>query len=121
MNNMLNVTAAEGILTSEVKLTYDDVKKTSIAKFYLKNTTTVGKNTYNNDFYVVVYGRKAEACAKHLHIGKKCSVSGKISTWHKTDKNGNSQPGITLIASDVNFEEEEDALEEDKDALEEDN
>lgn len=107
MDNQLNVMTTAGVLTSDVNLTYDDVRKTSIARFYLKNTSKVGQNTYKNDFYVVVYGKKAEACAQHLRIGSECTVSGKVSTWQKTDKHGNPQSGITLIASDVYYEKQE--------------
>ena len=107
MDNMLNVITVEGVLTSEVRLTYDENKKTSVGKFYLKNTTKVGKNVYHNDFYVVVYGRKAEACEQHLYVGKRCSVTGKVSTWVKPGQNGHNQVGVTILAQDVNYEEEE--------------
>ena len=102
-DNQLNVLTIEGALTSDVRLTYDDTRKISIAKFYLKNTSRVGQNTYYNDCYVVVYGKKAEGCAEHLCAGDTCTVTGKVSTWQKTDKHGNPQPGITLIASDVYY------------------
>ena len=110
MENQVNSITVEGVLTSDVKLTYDDTKKASIGKFYLKNTTTVGKNTYHNDFYIVVYGRKAENCEQHLHIGSNCTVVGKVSTWHKPDKNGNMQPGVTILTSEVFFEEDEEIV-----------
>ena len=112
MENQLNMLATEGVLTSDVKLNYDDVKKTYVAKFYLKNTSKIGQNTYKNDFYIVVYGKKAEACARHLAIGRKCTVCGKTSTWRKTDKNGNAQPGVTVIASEVYFDSDESVFDE---------
>lgn len=107
MDNQLNMLTIEGVLTSDVKLTYDDIKKTSVAKFYLKNISKIGQNTYKNDFYVVVYGKKADACAKLLSAGRKCTVCGKTSTWQKADKSGKAQVGVTVIASEVYFESDE--------------
>ena len=94
----LNTCFVVGYLTDDVLLTYDEVKKTSVAKFYLKNHCKIGKNTYSNDFYVVIYGPKAERCAAELRKGKCCSVVGKMSTWSRIDKMGKTQPGVTIIA-----------------------
>lgn len=105
MNSQMNFIGIEGYLTDDVKLSYDDQKKCMKARFYIKNLCQVGNNHYGNDFYVVVYGKKAENCARHLSKGKKCAVTGKVSTWLKSEKIGLSQSGITIIASDVHFDE----------------
>ena len=105
MNSQMNFIGIEGYLTDDVKLSYDDHKKCVKARFYIKNLCQVGGNQYGNDFYVVVYGKKAESCARHLSKGKKCAVTGKVSTWLKSDKIGSSQNGITIIASDVHFDD----------------
>lgn len=107
MDNLMNVIAVEGFLTCEVNLSYDEEKKSSIARFYIKNLCQTGQNKYANDFYIIVYGKKAEACKEHLSLGSMCSVTGKVSTWVKNDKRGNQQPGITIIASDVYFKKNE--------------
>ena len=107
MDTLMNVIAVEGYLTSEVNISFDDVKSSSIARFYIKNPCQIGQNKYGNDFYIIVYGKKAEECKKYLSLGKKCSVTGKVSTWVKNDKRGKTQPGITIIASEVHFKKDE--------------
>lgn len=101
--NLLNIIAVAGFVSGEVKLSFDDVKKTSVAKFYIKNPCKIGTYHYDNDYYVIVYGNKAAQCHEMLHDGDMCTVSGKSSTWCKKDKKGNDQYGITIIASDVHF------------------
>ncbi len=105
-DNLLNIIAVTGFLSGDVKLTYDETKGTYVAKFYIKNPCKIGNYTYFNDYYVVVYGNKAEQCKNTLSDGKKCSVIGKSSTWSKKSNKGNAQPGVTIIASEVHFESE---------------
>ena len=64
MDSMLNVMTVEGFVASEVKLTYETGKRTCIGKFYLRNPTKIGQNMYDNDFYIVVYGKKQNGVSK---------------------------------------------------------
>ena len=101
MSNMLNVFACEGIVSTEVELEYDEIKRVSKASFHLKNTVRTGKKAYTNDFYVVIYGKKAEDCYAKLSVGKQCSVSGTISTWYKVDELGNKTSGAVINATNI--------------------
>ena len=101
MSNMLNVFACEGIVADDIVLTQDEIKKVAKASFHLKNTVRTGKKAYTNDFYVVIYGKKAEECYAKLNVGKKCSVSGAISTWYKVDESGNKTSGAVINASNI--------------------
>ena len=98
---MLNVFACEGIVADDIVLTQDEIKKVAKATFHLKNTVRTGKKAYTNDFYVVIYGKKAEECYSKLTAGKQCSVSGSISTWYKVDEQGNKTSGAVINASNI--------------------
>ena len=100
MSNMLNVCAIEGIVATDIDLDNDEIKRVSKASFHLKNTLRTGKKAYTNDFYVVLYGKKAEDCYAKLSVGKPCTVSGKISTWFNVDEQGNKTSGAVINASD---------------------
>ena len=103
MSNMLNVFACEGIVADDIVLTQDEVKKVAKATFHLKNTVKTGKKAYTNDFYVVIYGKKAEDCYAVLSVGKKCSVTGSVSTWFKVDEQGNKTSGAVVNASNISY------------------
>lgn len=98
-SNMLNIFACEGIVSTDIDLGYDEIKKVSKATFHLKNTVKTGRKAYTNDFYVVLYGKKAEECHSKLSVGEKCSVSGSISTWFNVDDKGNKTSGAVINAS----------------------
>lgn len=100
---MLNVFAVEGFLTDDVVLTFEDGKKTYKAAFHLRNPKKIGKKIFNNEFYVLVYGKKAEHCKRSLSAGMKVSVSGSLLTWFTRDENGNKQTGVTINATDVDW------------------
>lgn len=99
-SNMLNIFACEGIVSTDIDLVQDEIKKVAKATFHLKNTVRTGRKAYTNDFYVVLYGKKAEDCYAKLRVGEKCSVSGKISTWFNVDEQGNKTSGAVINASD---------------------
>ncbi len=98
---MLNCFAVEGLLKDNVVLSYDDSKKVSKASFHLDNLNKIGKKEYHNLFYVVVYGKKAQDCAKGLSAGSKVTVSGSVVVWSNTDEIGNKYGGITINATNV--------------------
>lgn len=101
--NLTNIVVVEGYVLSPVNLVFEDEKNTHKACFYLNNPCQVGRNSYINDFYIVVFGKKAKECNKVLSVGDKCTVTGKITRWYKGGKNGVTQTGITIFASDVSF------------------
>lgn len=101
---MLNCFAVEGKLKERVVLTYDENKKVSKAVFRIDNLNKVGKKEYHNTFCVVVYGKKAEDCAKALSVGTRVTVSGTLSTWGEVDQNGNKVAGNTLNANNVHWD-----------------
>lgn len=109
--NCLNLVVVEGYLTDDVKLERDGGKNKAVyrAKFYLLNPVQIGRNKYKNEYYVVVYGKKAEKCAQNLCKGKRCKVVGKEAHWFKKDKMGNvDKTGVTVIADDIFYDFEDD-------------
>ncbi len=103
MSSMLNVFACEGVVADDIVLTQDEVKKVAKATFHMKNTVKTGKKAYTNDFYVVIYGKKAEACYGALSVGKKCSVTGTVSTWFNIDELGNKTSGVVVNATNISY------------------
>lgn len=52
---------------------------------------------------VVVWGKLAENCAKHLNKGKKVYVEGKLATRSWEDDSGEKRYVTEVVASTVNF------------------
>ena len=101
--NLTNLVVVEGFLATPVNLVFEGEKNTHKATFRLNNPCQIGRNKYSNDFHVVVYGRKAKECSEDLAQGDKCAVTGKLIKWFKGGKNGVSQTGVTIIASEISY------------------
>jgi single-strand DNA-binding protein len=52
---------------------------------------------------VVVWGKRAEVCAKYLAKGRQVYVEGRIQTRNYDDKDGNKRYITEVIANDVQF------------------
>jgi single-strand DNA-binding protein len=52
---------------------------------------------------VVVWGKRAEVCAKYLSKGRQVFVEGRIQTRSWDDKDGNKKYMTEIIANDVQF------------------
>jgi len=52
---------------------------------------------------VVVWGKRAEVCAKYLSKGRQVYVEGRIQTRSYDDKEGNKRYITEVIANDVQF------------------
>jgi single-strand DNA-binding protein len=52
---------------------------------------------------VVVWGKRAEVCAKYLSKGRQVYVEGRIQTRNYDDKEGNKRYITEVIANDVQF------------------
>jgi single-strand DNA-binding protein len=52
---------------------------------------------------VVVWGKRAEVCAKYLSKGRQVYVEGRIQTRSWDDKDGNKRYMTEVIANDVQF------------------
>jgi len=52
---------------------------------------------------VVVFGARAETCAKYLHKGSKVGVEGRIKTRKWQDKSGQDRYSTEIIADQVEF------------------
>ena len=99
-SNMLNVCAIEGRVSTDIDLEFDEIKKVSKATFHIKNTVKTGRKSYTNDFYVVLYGKRADDFHAKMSVGKPCTVSGKITTWFNVDELGNKTSGAVINATD---------------------
>ena len=52
---------------------------------------------------IVVWGKRAEVCAKYLAKGRQVFVEGRIQTRSYDDKDGNKKYIVEIIAADVQF------------------
>ena len=52
---------------------------------------------------IVVFGKQAENCAKHLDKGSKVLVEGRIQYRSYEDKQGNQRKTTEIVASNVEF------------------
>ncbi|RMH43932.1 MAG: single-stranded DNA-binding protein [Deltaproteobacteria bacterium] len=52
---------------------------------------------------VVVWGKRAELCAKYLSKGRQCYVEGRLRTRSWEDKDGNKRYTTEIVATDVQF------------------
>jgi single-strand DNA-binding protein len=52
---------------------------------------------------VIVWGKRAEVCAKYLAKGRQVYVEGRIQTRNYDDKDGNKRYITEVIANDVQF------------------
>lgn len=52
---------------------------------------------------VVVWGKRAELCAKYLSKGRQCYVEGRLRTRSWEDKEGNKRYTTEIVATDVQF------------------
>ncbi len=103
-NNLTNNVVIQGYLSTPVKLMLEKEKNTYKASFRISNPCQMGRNTYSNDFWVVIYGKKAQVCKDELSQGDKCTVIGKISLWYKAGNNGVERTGATINATDISFD-----------------
>ncbi|MEE1505257.1 MAG: single-stranded DNA-binding protein [Acutalibacteraceae bacterium] len=72
--------------------------------FHLKNPRMVGAKQFFNEFYIVVYGKKAKECLEQLCVGSKCTVTGSANTWEKIDpETGAKTSGVVVDAKEVFF------------------
>ena len=100
-NNCVNIFTVEGFLTSDVKLSSCETKRVRKATFYLRNPNKTKEGVFFNDIYIIVYGKKAEMCNRNLSKGDFCTISGTLCLWSRNKEDGSSNPGATVIASDV--------------------
>ena len=52
---------------------------------------------------VVVWGKRAELCAKYLQKGRQCFVEGRLRTRSWEDRDGNKRYTTEIVATDVQF------------------
>jgi len=52
---------------------------------------------------IVVWGKRAELCAKYLSKGRQCFVEGRLRTRSWEDKEGNKRYTTEIVATDVQF------------------
>ncbi|EHL19445.1 hypothetical protein HMPREF9628_00166 [Peptoanaerobacter stomatis] len=54
-------------------------------------------------FNIVVWGKRAETCANYLAKGRMVAIRGRLQNNNYTDKNGNKQYSVEVIAEEVKF------------------
>ncbi|EJU22529.1 single-stranded DNA-binding protein [Peptoanaerobacter stomatis] len=54
-------------------------------------------------FNVVVWGKRAETCVNYLAKGRMVAIRGRLQNNNYTDKNGNKQYSVEVIAEEVKF------------------
>jgi len=104
--SMVNSIVVEGYVADELVLQPRDKNGETVDKvtFHLKNPKTVSGKEYYNEFYIVVYGKKARECMENLGIGSRCTIVGTANTWFKYDaEKGVKSSGLTVDAKEVYF------------------
>ncbi len=78
---------------------------TSLAKFSIASNyyAGAGKDEDVSYFDIVVWGKRAEACAKFLKKGNQIAIDGHIKQERFQDKEGNNRSKIVVIADNFQF------------------
>lgn len=83
----------------EIRYTQSDTSM-CVARF----SGAVDRMKEGTDFFrIVAFGKMGEFCEKYLRKGMKIVVDGTLRSERYTDKNGNKQTSITIIAEHIDF------------------
>lgn len=97
---MFNLCVIIGRLTKDVEL--KQVGDSSVANFTMATNKKFGDKEEVCFFDVVVWGKLGDICAKYLHKGSLCMVSGRQRT-ESWEKDGVKQYRSKVIANEVKF------------------
>lgn len=96
-------------ITITGRLTLDPVRRIVVIDGENRTVTTlaVAVDDHHRDdpcfIDVVVWGRSAEACATHLHKGRKVAVAGRLDLSRWTSEDGTKHQRHQIVAAEVEF------------------
>lgn len=102
MNNVILI----GRLTKEPELRYIASTGNAVTRFSIAVDRPFAKKNaeVTADFFnIVVWGNRAETCVNYLSKGRQVAVRGRLQNNNYTDKNGNKQYSVEVIAEEVKF------------------
>lgn len=99
MNNVVLI----GRLTKNPELRYIPESQTAVANFTLAVDRPYGKEKQADFIRIVVYGKTAENCEKHLTKGRLVGVQGRIQTGSYKNKDGATIYTTDIVAERVEF------------------
>ena len=98
----MNIWNGIGNVTADIneRMTADGL---SISKFTLAINDGYGDKKTTDYINVVAFGKLSENCAKYLHKGSKCAVTGKVQTGSYVNKDGVKVYTTDVMASRIEF------------------
>ncbi|MGP1440812.1 MAG: single-stranded DNA-binding protein [Treponema sp.] len=102
----MNTVIMIGRLTRDPELRYIASTGNAVTRFSIAvDRAFVAKDAeVTADFFnIVVWGKRAETCVNYLAKGRMVAVRGRLQNNNYTDKNGNKQYSVEVIAEEVKF------------------
>lgn len=82
---------------------FKNVKDTSVANFSIATSKKVKDQTYTQWHSIVVWGKLAEICSKHIGKGSQVIIEGEMTYLDWEDKNKVKRTKAEIVASSVEF------------------
>lgn len=103
----INIVVMSGRLTNdpELKYTQSGMAVCNLRLASNRKWKDKGGNAKEASVFItcVVWDKKAEACAEHLHKGSPVMVQGRLNLRSWEDKAGNAKSTFEIEATEVNF------------------
>lgn len=102
----MNTVIMIGRLTRDPELRYIASTGNAVTRFSIAvDRAFVAKDAeVTADFFnIVVWGKRAETCVNYLAKGRMVAIRGRLQNNNYTDKNGNKQYSVEVIAEEVKF------------------
>lgn len=102
----MNTVIMIGRLTRDPELRYIASTGNAVTRFAIAVDRPFAKKDaeVTADFFnIVVWGKRAETAANYLAKGRMVAVKGRLQNNNYTDKMGNKQYSVEIIADDIQF------------------
>ena len=102
----MNTVIMIGRLTRDPELRYIASTGNAVTRFAIAVDRPFAKKDaeITADFFnIVVWGKRAETAANYLAKGRMVAVKGRLQNNNYTDKMGNKQYSVEIIADDIQF------------------
>ena len=102
----MNTVIMIGRLTRDPELRYIASTGNAVTRFSIavdRAFATKDAEVTADFFNIVVWGKRAETCADYLAKGRMVAIRGRLQNNNYTDKNGNKQYSVEVIAEEVKF------------------
>ena len=102
----MNTVIMIGRLTRDPDLRYIASTGNAVTRFSIavdRAFATKDAEVTADFFNIVVWGKRAETCVNYLAKGRMVAIRGRLQNNNYTDKNGNKQYSVEVIAEEVKF------------------